>query len=146
VSHQAVYDVLSALTNAGLLRRIQPSGSVAGYEARIGDNHHHAVCRSCATLPNVDCAVGEEPYAGSAPASSLVLAVCWACDCCDAGAGSRWRGSSYSGLPVARKEFALAVTNVVLDGGVGRMIESAQTCLRSIPGVHPGCGGRHRSW
>jgi Fe2+ or Zn2+ uptake regulation protein len=47
VSHQAVYDVLEALTRAGLLRRIQPSRSVARYESRIGDNHHHIVCRSC---------------------------------------------------------------------------------------------------
>ena len=46
VSHQAVYDVLRALTDAGLVRRIQPAGSVARYEARVGDNHHHVVCRS----------------------------------------------------------------------------------------------------
>jgi Fe2+ or Zn2+ uptake regulation protein len=61
VSHQAVYDVLRALTDAGLLRRIQPAGSVARYEARVGDNHHHVVCRSCGTLADVDCATGEVP-------------------------------------------------------------------------------------
>ena len=61
VSHQAVYDVLRALTAAGLLRRIEPAGSVARYEARIGDNHHHAVCRSCGAIADVDCAVGETP-------------------------------------------------------------------------------------
>jgi Fur family ferric uptake transcriptional regulator len=61
VSHQAVYDVLGALTAAGLLRRIQPSGSVARYESRVGDNHHHAVCRSCGAIADVDCAVGEAP-------------------------------------------------------------------------------------
>jgi Fur family transcriptional regulator, stress-responsive regulator len=61
VSHQAVYDVLRALTAAGLVRRIQPSGSVARYESRIGDNHHHVVCRSCGTIADVDCAVGEAP-------------------------------------------------------------------------------------
>ncbi|MBW8486833.1 Fur family transcriptional regulator [Actinomadura parmotrematis] len=61
VSHQAVYDSLHALTAAGLLRRIQPSGSVARYETRIGDNHHHLVCRSCGTIADVDCAVGEAP-------------------------------------------------------------------------------------
>ena len=61
VSHQAVYDVLRALTAAGLVRRIQPSGSVARYEARVGDNHHHLVCRSCGTIADVDCAVGEAP-------------------------------------------------------------------------------------
>ena len=61
VSHQAVYDVLRALTDAGLVRRIQPSGSVARYEARVGDNHHHVVCRSCGGVADVDCAVGEAP-------------------------------------------------------------------------------------
>jgi Fur family transcriptional regulator, stress-responsive regulator len=61
VSRQAVYDVLNALTAVGLVRRIQPSGSVARYESRIGDNHHHVVCRSCGTIADVDCAVGEAP-------------------------------------------------------------------------------------
>ncbi|MCO1574407.1 transcriptional repressor [Crossiella sp. NPDC003009] len=61
VSHQAVYDVLRALTTAGLLRRIEPPGLVARYEARVGDNHHHLVCRSCGAIVDVDCAVGEAP-------------------------------------------------------------------------------------
>ena len=61
VSHQAVYDVLRALTSAGLVRRIQPSGSAARYEARVGDNHHHVVCRSCGAIADVDCAVGSTP-------------------------------------------------------------------------------------
>ncbi|HVW17036.1 MAG TPA: Fur family transcriptional regulator [Solirubrobacteraceae bacterium] len=61
VSHQAVYDVLRALTDAGLVRRIQPPGSVARYESRVGDNHHHIVCRSCGAIADVDCAVGEAP-------------------------------------------------------------------------------------
>jgi Fe2+ or Zn2+ uptake regulation protein len=61
VSHQAVYDVLRALTEAGLLRRIQPAGSVARYEARVGDNHHHVVCRGCGSIADVDCAVGDTP-------------------------------------------------------------------------------------
>jgi Fur family transcriptional regulator, stress-responsive regulator len=61
VSRQAVYDVLAALTTAGLVRRIQPSGSVARYESRVGDNHHHVVCRSCGVIADVDCAVGEAP-------------------------------------------------------------------------------------
>ena len=61
VSHQAVYDVLRALTDAGLVRRIQPAGSVARYEARVGDNHHHVVCRSCGVIADVDCAVGDVP-------------------------------------------------------------------------------------
>jgi len=61
VSHQAVYDVLRALTDAGLVRRIQPAGSVARYEARVGDNHHHVVCRGCGAIADVDCATGEAP-------------------------------------------------------------------------------------
>jgi Fur family transcriptional regulator, stress-responsive regulator len=61
VSHQAVYDVLRALTDAGLVRRIQPSGSVARYESRVGDNHHHVVCRSCGVIADVDCAIGDTP-------------------------------------------------------------------------------------
>ncbi len=61
VSHQAVYDVLRALTTAGLLRRIQPAHSVARYEARVSDNHHHAVCRSCGAIADVDCSVGPAP-------------------------------------------------------------------------------------
>lgn len=61
VSHQAVYDVLRALTAVGLVRRIQPAGSVARYEVRVGDNHHHVVCRSCGSIADVDCSVGHTP-------------------------------------------------------------------------------------
>jgi Fur family ferric uptake transcriptional regulator len=61
VSRQTVYDALHALTAAGLVRRIQPSGSVARYESRIGDNHHHLVCRSCGSIADIDCAVGAAP-------------------------------------------------------------------------------------
>lgn len=61
VSQQAVYDVLRALSAAGLVRRIQPAGSVARYESRVGDNHHHVVCRSCGVIADVDCAVGATP-------------------------------------------------------------------------------------
>jgi Fe2+ or Zn2+ uptake regulation protein len=60
-SHQTVYGVLHALADAGVVRRIQPAGSVARYEARVGDNHHHVVCRSCGAITDVDCAVGETP-------------------------------------------------------------------------------------
>lgn len=61
LSHQAVYDALHALTDAGLVRCIEPAGSVARYETRTGDNHHHLVCRSCGRIVDVDCAIGAAP-------------------------------------------------------------------------------------
>ena len=61
ISRQAVYDVLAALTDKGILRRIQPAGSPARYEDRVGDNHHHLICRSCGGMIDVDCAVGDTP-------------------------------------------------------------------------------------
>jgi Fur family ferric uptake transcriptional regulator len=61
VSTQAVYDVLRALTTAGLVRRIEPAGSVPRYESRVADNHHHIVCRTCGAIADVDCAVGDTP-------------------------------------------------------------------------------------
>ena len=61
VSHQAVYDVLGALVDTGLVRRIQPEGSDARYEARVGDNHHHVVCRGCGAIADVDCVTGAAP-------------------------------------------------------------------------------------
>ena len=61
ISRQAVYDALAALTDKGLLRRIQPAGSPARYEDRVGDNHHHLICRTCSRMVDVDCAVGETP-------------------------------------------------------------------------------------
>ncbi len=73
VSHQAIYDVLRALTTAGLVRRIQPSGSVARYESRVGDNHHHVVCRSCGVIADVDCAVGHVPCLTASDDHGFVL-------------------------------------------------------------------------
>ena len=61
ISLQAVYDALHALTGAGLLRRIEPAGGQPRFERRVGDNHHHIVCRSCGAVADVDCAVGEAP-------------------------------------------------------------------------------------
>ncbi|MEQ1786524.1 MAG: Fur family transcriptional regulator [Acidimicrobiales bacterium] len=61
VSRQAVYDALGILTDKGVLRRIQPAGSPARYEDRVGDNHHHLICRSCGRMVDVDCAVGDTP-------------------------------------------------------------------------------------
>jgi len=73
VSHQAVYDSLHTLTAAGLVRRIQPLGSVARYESRVGDNHHHAVCRSCGAIADVDCAVGHAPCLTAADDRGFVI-------------------------------------------------------------------------
>lgn len=73
VSRQAVYDVLAALTSAGLVRKIQPSGSVARYESRVGDNHHHVVCRSCGVIADVDCAVGTAPCLTPSDYNGFVL-------------------------------------------------------------------------
>jgi Fur family ferric uptake transcriptional regulator len=61
ISVQAVYDALATLTETGLLRRIQPAGSPARYEDRVGDNHHHLICRACDRMVDVDCAVGDAP-------------------------------------------------------------------------------------
>ncbi|WP_151482381.1 Fur family transcriptional regulator [Streptomyces albicerus] len=61
ISLQAVYEALHALTTAGLVRRLEPPGSPARFEGRVGDNHHHLVCRSCGALADVDCAVGHAP-------------------------------------------------------------------------------------
>jgi Fur family ferric uptake transcriptional regulator len=61
ISRQAVYDALGTLTDKGVLRRIQPAGSSARYENRVGDNHHHLICRACNRMVDVDCAVGETP-------------------------------------------------------------------------------------
>lgn len=73
VSTQAIYNVLATLTVAGLVRRIEPAGSPALYELRVGDNHHHVVCRRCGATADVDCAVGERPCLSPSDASGYVL-------------------------------------------------------------------------
>lgn len=73
VSIQAVYDVLRALAAAGLARRIEPAGSSARFELRVGDNHHHVVCRVCGTVADVDCAVGRAPCLIPDDASGYVV-------------------------------------------------------------------------
>src|SRR5215207_4564560 len=73
ISVQAVYDALGALTDKGLLRRIQPAGSPARYEGRVGDNHHHAVCRTCGTMVDVECAVGAVPCLTAADDSGFEI-------------------------------------------------------------------------
>lgn len=73
VSHQAVYDSLAALTEAGIVRRIQPSGSVALYESRVGDNHHHLVCRSCGLVVDVACEHGTAPCMAPSDDAGFVI-------------------------------------------------------------------------
>jgi Fur family transcriptional regulator, stress-responsive regulator len=73
VSMQAVYDVLGALARVGLARRIEPAGSPALYEHRVGDNHHHVVCRGCGAVGDVDCSVGEAPCLEPSNAHGFVI-------------------------------------------------------------------------
>jgi Fe2+ or Zn2+ uptake regulation protein len=73
VSTQAVYDVLHALTGAGLVRRIEPAGSPARYERRVGDNHHHLVCRRCGAMKDVDCATGAASCLDPSDAAGFVI-------------------------------------------------------------------------
>ena len=73
VSRQAVYDALSVLSERGVLRRIQPAGSPARYEDRVGDNHHHVICRTCGNVADVDCAVGETPCLTAADSSGYEI-------------------------------------------------------------------------
>lgn len=73
VSTQAVYDVLRALTDAGLVRRIEPAGSPARYELRVGDNHHHVVCRHCGAIADVDCATGARPCLDASESHGFVI-------------------------------------------------------------------------
>ena len=73
VSTQAVYDVLRALTEAGLVRRIEPAGSPARFEARVGDNHHHVVCRTCGDVADVDCATGAVPCLEASNTNGFVI-------------------------------------------------------------------------
>jgi Fe2+ or Zn2+ uptake regulation protein len=73
ISRQAVYDALGALTDKGLLRRIQPAGSPARYEDRVDDNHHHLICRSCGRMVDVDCAVGYTPCLTAADGSGYEI-------------------------------------------------------------------------
>jgi len=73
LSRQAVYDALAVFTERGLLRRIQPPGSPARYENRVGDNHHHLICRTCDLVVDVDCAIGETPCLTAADASGFEI-------------------------------------------------------------------------
>ena len=73
VTIQAVYEALGALTQAGLVRRIEPAGSPARYEGRVGDNHHHIVCRRCGAVTDVDCVVGHAPCLEPAQSSGFVI-------------------------------------------------------------------------
>lgn len=73
ISKQGVYDALGTLAENGLIRRIQPAGSPARYEGRVGDNHHHLICRTCGKTVDVDCAVGSAPCLQAADASGYQI-------------------------------------------------------------------------
>ena len=73
ISRQAVYDALAALSEKELVRRIQPAGSPARYENRVGDNHHHLICRTCSRMVDVDCAVGDTPCLTAADDSGYAI-------------------------------------------------------------------------
>ena len=73
ISPQAVYGVLKALVGGGLARRIEPAGGPALYELRVGDNHHHLVCRECGTVADVDCTVGAAPCLTPSDAAGFVV-------------------------------------------------------------------------
>jgi Fe2+ or Zn2+ uptake regulation protein len=93
VSQAAVYEVLNALTEAGLVRRIQPQGTVARYESRTGDNHHHVICRACGVIADVDCAVGAAPCLDPSDGHGFVIdeaeVVYWGvCPACQSESGS----------------------------------------------------------
>jgi Fur family ferric uptake transcriptional regulator len=97
LSTQAVYDVLGTLTGAGLLRRIELAGSPARFETRVGDNHHHVVCRSCGAAHDVDCAVGEPPCLAPSDTGGFVVeeaeVTFWGvCPACQAASGARPAG------------------------------------------------------
>ena len=73
ISKQGVYDALATLSEKGIIRRIQPAGSPALFETRVGDNHHHIICRNCGTTADVDCAVGERPCLTAADDSGFKI-------------------------------------------------------------------------
>ena len=114
ISRQAVYDALAALTDKGLLRRIQPAGSPARYENRVGDNHHHLICRSCSRMVDVDCAVGDTPCLTAADDSGYEIdeaeviywGRCPACAATSAGPTLGWKTqtSTTSNHPHQEKE------------------------------------------
>lgn len=104
VSRQAVYDILHALTQVGLLRRIQPSGLVGRYETRVGDNHHHMVCRECGAIADVDCPVGHAPCLMVGDTNGYQLdeaeVIYWGrCADCSAAAGASADRSHLTQLP-----------------------------------------------
>jgi Fe2+ or Zn2+ uptake regulation protein len=111
ISRQAVYDVLAALTDKGILRRIQPAGSPARYEDRVGDNHHHLICRACGRMIDVDCAVGDTPCLTAADDAGYEVdeaeVIYWGrCPACVAAVPSRQQPSTQPSpsLPSPSKE------------------------------------------
>ena len=101
ISRQAVYDALGVLVDHGLIRRIQPAGSPARYEDRVGDNHHHLICRACGRMVDVDCAVGDTPCLTAADDSGYLIdeaeVIYWGrCPDCSTEAGAISSQGEYS--------------------------------------------------
>lgn len=99
VSRQAVYDALAVFSERGLIRRIQPAGSVARYEDRVGDNHHHVICRECNRMVDVDCAVGYTPCLTASDAAGYEIdeaeVIYWGrCPTCAAKNAKRTKGAT----------------------------------------------------
>ena len=116
ISRQAVYDALAALTDKGLLRRIQPAGSPARYEDRVGDNHHHLICRTCGRMVDVDCAVGDTPCLTAADDSGYEIdeaeVIYWGrCPECVAARGRRNRRKTMSHQQETRETGATDVSD-----------------------------------
>lgn len=106
ISRQSVYDTLSVLTDKGVLRRIHPEGSAARYESRVGDNHHHIVCRACGRLEDVECAVGHVPCLTAVQDHGFIIdeaeVVYWGhCPQCQSGHAGSGKSVSASSPPVA---------------------------------------------
>ncbi len=120
ISRQAVYDALAALTDKGLLRRIEPAGSPARYEDRVGDNHHHLICRTCNRMVDVDCAVGDTPCLTAVDDSGYEIdeaeVVYWGrCPECVAGTSVSSRGQEANlqrAIPPGQRSPGSRATNV----------------------------------
>ncbi|HUY48505.1 MAG TPA: Fur family transcriptional regulator [Streptosporangiaceae bacterium] len=112
VTVQAVYEALNALTGAGLVRRIEPAGSAARYESRVGDNHHHIVCRGCGSVVDVDCVIGHAPCLEPAASAGFIIdeaevtfwGLCAGCQAPGARPGPRRAAANSANHPTSKED------------------------------------------